>query len=726
MKFKAIALSLIFGSLFCGCTSENVFDSASEVDGLSVDIGDSASKTDASKLNIENIEGFSQKGPVLAGASVVVQELDSATLMQTGKSFRGKVVNDNGEFVVDNMHLEYPYVLLEVNGYFRNEITGKNSEGPVFMKSLADVSEKSQVNVNLLTHLEYERVQVLMQSKMSIAEAKRIADREIFSAFYEDDDYGKVENLDIFGNSKGDAALLAINVLLLGRGDEASFMESFAKLGDDLAADGVWSDSLFKARIADDACEMDLDNKLPAVRKNIENWKISKNVSSFEPYISSFWENVYGLGACNASNLGAHKRNSNVLSDFYNVEFVCDKSERWVVNLDSVRAGCDSCGFIVDSRDGRKYRTVKMAGSKWMAENLAYDGYGEGSLYYDDESYGLLYSITLQKNVDIVQPNPNVGKWTYNFYLKNGFTPMAMYLHTSCPDGWRLPTSGEMTRLIEVASENNFERLLSKRGWNLQLGRSGEEITFLTSTLDSVTFYGQIAQYSLAKMSVSGSRNSPIVKMSGSLGGEGFMRCVEDEPQKRDTLPASEVVLDSFVDARDGKMYKALKFGSQEWMAQNVAYVIGDSLLDDRTYRYWGILKDDLAMPYLHHDIGWRYNWQEVQNACPGGWRIPSVDDAKEMLKLVGGGSGNAPLFTSGLKDSQDIYGFTALPSEYERGGCTKAVNGCAYGAVGAKFWISDSTNDGAKVLSFDSKNVNIQTADAAEYLPVRCVKEAE
>ena len=64
----------------------------------------SSVENEASSERGGNISGLSQKGPVLAGASVVVQELDSVTLLQTGKSFKGMVVNDNGEFVVENVN----------------------------------------------------------------------------------------------------------------------------------------------------------------------------------------------------------------------------------------------------------------------------------------------------------------------------------------------------------------------------------------------------------------------------------------------------------------------------------------------------------------------------------------------------------------------------------------------------------------------------------------------
>ena len=712
MKKQIFIFAFALGSLLAGCTSENV----------------SNVENNAENISHESLNGFSQKGPILAGASVVVQELDSATLLQTGKSFRGKVVSDNGEFVVENVNLNSPYVLLEVNGYFRNEVTGKNSDGAIFMKALADVGEQKNVNINLLTHLEYERVQVLLeQKKISFDEAKRIADSEIFASFYADGNFGKVENLNIFGDSDGDAALLAFNILLLETGSEATFMENFAKLGTDLAEDGVWDDSLFKVRIADGACDMDYDGKLSNIRKNIESWKIANNVASFERYVSSFWENVYGLGKCDASNLGKRMKNSNASSTYYGVEFTCNDSKRWSANLDSVRAGCDSCGFMIDPRDGRKYRTVRMAGTNWMAENLAYNGYGEGSLYYGDESYGLLYTITSGFPGMVKMPGPDDGKWTYNHETDGRGFPVS-YLHTGCPDGWRLPTREEFARLVNETSENDYEQLLSPKGWNLQPGFKDEMIVYFSSTLDSVTPYGEVTRYSYARMNVYGSRGSLVVNVSGGMGGRGFIRCVEDgSTQEFAVLPPSEVVADSFVDERDGRMYKTLKFENQLWMAQNVTYAIGDSLLENGAYRYWGIFETDLAtMMYSHQDIGWRYNWQEMREACPEGWRIPSSDDAKKLLKHVGGGLGNAAFFTTELKGSQDIYGFAALPSEYERGWCTKAVNGCSYAAVGVKFWISDSASDAAKVLSFDQRDAKILSADTTDYLPVRCVKDAE
>ena len=301
-------LILLVGTFFWACSSENVSGGNEALDGM--------------------INGVSQKGPFLEGSSVTMQELDENSLAQTGKSFKGKVVNDRGDFSIENVALDHPYALLEVNGYYRNEVTGKKSNGSIFMKALADVSKQPKVNINLLTHLEYERVQTLMeQNNMSIEEAKRQADREIFAAFYADVDYDKVEHLSIFGNGEGDAALLAINVLLLGEESEVDFMERFVSIGQDLAVDGVWNDSLLKIKIADFACQASLSGTLAKIRQNIESWKIA-DVPEFELYVNRFWENQYGLGKCDASNLGMRKLfvDGTESSVFHDSAFKCSEN----------------------------------------------------------------------------------------------------------------------------------------------------------------------------------------------------------------------------------------------------------------------------------------------------------------------------------------------------------------------------------------------------------------
>ena len=106
----------------------------------------------------KSITGVSQKGPFVTGSAVKVYELDGKTYAQTGKSFTGKISSDDGKFSVSSVTLASQYALLEADGYFRNEVTGEKSIGKLTLNALTDLSDRKSVNINLLTHLEYERV----------------------------------------------------------------------------------------------------------------------------------------------------------------------------------------------------------------------------------------------------------------------------------------------------------------------------------------------------------------------------------------------------------------------------------------------------------------------------------------------------------------------------------------------------------------------------------------
>ena len=109
------------------------------------------------------------------------------------------------------------YAILEASGYYRDEISGKKSSGMVTLRALTDLSNRKTVNINLLTHLEYERVMYLVnKKKMSIADAKAQAEEEVLASFAIEGDFGESEDLNIFESGDGNAALLAVSVLMQG------------------------------------------------------------------------------------------------------------------------------------------------------------------------------------------------------------------------------------------------------------------------------------------------------------------------------------------------------------------------------------------------------------------------------------------------------------------------------------------------------------------------------
>lgn len=406
------------------------------------------------------VAGVSQKGPFVTGSSVTVQELDGITLKQTGKSFKGTIKSDKGDFAIKDINLQSQYAILEASGYYRDEITGKKSTGTVTLRALTDLTKRKTVNINLLTHLEYERVMYLVtEKKMSIAKAKAQADEEILAAFGIDVDFGKSEDLNIFESGDGNAALLAISVLMHADADVAGLTERMGEFSIAMAEGGDWEDADTKAVIADWACDADLKGTLANVRENIESWKYSDSVPAFEKYVTNFWWDNYGLGQCTQKREGDTKRNVNKLSKMYNEYFICE-SGRWHIpgeepassssgnepGSSSVDSGEPVFGELTDARDGRVYKTVKLGSQEWMAENLNYAA--EGSLCYEDdekncEKYGRLYNW----EVALDTSNRGCGDNFSGCRLRSDFHPR----EGICPDGWHVPEHAEWDTLFAYA-----------------------------------------------------------------------------------------------------------------------------------------------------------------------------------------------------------------------------------------------------------------------------------
>ena len=280
------------------------------------------------------VAGVSQKGPFVTGSAVTVQELDGITLKQTGKSFKGSIKSDKGDFAIKDINLQSQYAILEASGYYRDEISGKKSSGTVMLRALTDLSNRKTVNINLLTHLEYERVMYLVtEKKKSIAEAKSQAEKEILASFAIEGEFAESEDLNIFKSGDGNAALLAVSVLMQSDVDVAGLTERMGEFSISLAEGGSWDDADTKTAIADWACDVDLKGTLANIRRNVENWKYADSVPAFEKYVTNFWWNNYGLGACNAKRENETKRNINKLSKLYNEYFVCEKG-RWVIPVE--------------------------------------------------------------------------------------------------------------------------------------------------------------------------------------------------------------------------------------------------------------------------------------------------------------------------------------------------------------------------------------------------------
>ena len=113
-------------------------------------------------------------------------------------------------------------------------------------------------------------------------------------------------------------------------------------------------------------------------------------------------------------------------------------------------AGETAFGTFTDTRDGQTYKTVRIGGYAWMAENLNYQT-DSGSWCY-------------QNNADNCKRYGRLYDWE---------TAMA-----ACPAGWKLSSNADWEWLMAEVDGDRYngtagKKLKSKSGWNDYKGTSG-------------------------------------------------------------------------------------------------------------------------------------------------------------------------------------------------------------------------------------------------------------
>jgi hypothetical protein len=202
-----------------------------------------------------HLSGAVQKGPLAAGSTVRVTNLDANT-NPTGTSFTTSTINNLGQFALDFAATER--VAVEGTGLFYNEATGAMSAEAITLRALLDVrgGGAREVYVNTITHLTYDRMQRLLALGEAADEARERAEWELQIALGiapESFDAGlDATHLSLLGgDSDGNSYLLAVSSVLAfaaqitdWEGQAAALQELLDGLALDLAEDGEVDASL--------------------------------------------------------------------------------------------------------------------------------------------------------------------------------------------------------------------------------------------------------------------------------------------------------------------------------------------------------------------------------------------------------------------------------------------------------------------------------------------------
>ena len=213
---------------------------------------------------------------------------------------------------------------------------------------------------------------------------------------------------------------------------------------------------------------------------------------------------------------------------------------------------------------------------------------------------------------------------------------------------------------------------------------------------------------------------------------DGAFQCVETQNGWIYTIPKNGELMDS----RDGKIYKTVKIGKQEWMAENLNYEIGEQRWNARGLDQ--TLEGSCCYDYNPTNCkkyGRLYTSSAAVHACPAGWHLPSEKDFETLFEVVGGEkiAGETLKASLGWKcedNASDTLGFSALPAG--RWGYNERANNGWGSSVfeldgsSAFFWSRTRIYECNRYIRLDCnrKSVYVDSHGGLYGFSVRCVKD--
>ena len=241
-------------------------------------------------INLTSLNGQAQKGPFNNGTAINIAELTN-TLSPTGRNFSTAITDNTGRFAVANVQLESPYVELRANGYYFNEVSNEISSGQLTLFALSNLTGKTSLNVNIITHLEKNRMVTLMSgdNPKTFAQAKLQAQEELFAVFdYSRADVPESELLDISQGGAANGKLLAMSAIIQGDLTVGQMSQLLANISTDIASDGTLDDNNLRNTLIENSKNLDIAEIRSHLEAHYSSLGISATIPDFETEIDQF------------------------------------------------------------------------------------------------------------------------------------------------------------------------------------------------------------------------------------------------------------------------------------------------------------------------------------------------------------------------------------------------------------------------------------------------------
>ena len=662
-------------------------------------------------ISLDSLVGVTQKGPFLKGSTVYLYELsDGRTLKQTNGNFTSNITSNDGRYKFTARDLVSQYAMVVVDGYYRNEVTGKTSDAPIRLKAITDMRKRSSVNVNILTQLEFDRVYSLVTrgdkdgNKLTVKQAKRQAQKEILKLFdIELDDDTDAEDMDVFGKTDADAALLAISVLLQGDTSATDLSVILTEISNALAEKGEWNDSAAKARFADWALKADTENRLAQFRKNVADWHLGDTVPGFEKLVRNYVNVVTGLGEC-----GNEKTPVGTFAHVPN-----KKSGYYAKAYDSIDATKNSLARVVcDDKGGKHWR---------IATDLERDTKG-----WEKDSAGTVRKGQIDTSIVYVYD----GGWRQG-------TELDRVVGFGCIKAFK-------DSVAKVSDSSWYACTVSKdegHAWHLMSNREKDSVS-LKAYNDKDSIPGLLLDAPFTKKTLVW--DADTLREANDYEILLKKACVTSKYGTKDNLSNTLTYTcdesgwsktGTFIDWRHGLTYMAVQIGDQVWMAENLNYEVDSSFCyekdESNCAKYGRLYTWAAAVGKSEKDCGEGHECSlpsgNIRGVCLEGWHLPSKAEWESLFAAVGGKSvaGTKLKTRSGWNvngNGLDAFAFSALPAG------NRLDNGdYYYEGRNARFW-SSTERDSYSVyfieLYFSEDDAYLVYDHKSNGFSVRCVKD--
>lgn len=421
-------------------------------------VGCSSDVTDAypgmhTRMRVD-MAGYAQRGFVIKprGVNRAYMKTLGSLLCEDERNCSAPVDSLTGRFELSGVNLRDS--LAQIRSTAREYFENTRLRDDMPLEVIVNVKQRISVNLNYLTSIAAPLIQHYIDQGMLFEDARLKAHTSLLASLHMPLNLVDFEDYNLYGSGEGDAMLAAVSLVIEKNYLDWSMTTDWRPLDLDTATGNFANKNVF-SRLSYYARDMIFKDGAASARQLIKSKSPDGTVGNFEKYLNLLYSASGDSRdrSCTAANQG--EMIETVYESVYTVLVCLDSAWRApakeLFDVATIFNPAVEYGTLVDSRDGRSYKTVQVGNDTWMAENLKYSDSvatknlkGQSWCYDNDESncevFGRMYNWFAA--IDLTSAEIETVKNDLSSKNNRGI----------CPEGWHLPKENEMRSWPEDGS----------------------------------------------------------------------------------------------------------------------------------------------------------------------------------------------------------------------------------------------------------------------------------